>query len=374
MSNPEHLKLIRSGKKQWNDWRASAPEVRPDLRGAKLRNLDLSYCDLDNADLRRASFWGCTLQGTRLNNADLSQCTARFVRFSRAKLAGAKLVESDLRGASLRKADLTGANLRKAVLRFASLVGATITDARLDRAEVYGIGAWNLVGEPKSQKDLVIREQEGAVTTTIDDLDTAQYLFMLRENHKISDIIDTASQRTVLLLGRFSPRYKKVLDALKSHLLARNFVPVLFDFKGPGGRDFTETVASLAHMACFVIPDLSGAKSVPQELSVIIPFLPSVPVLPVIARKNEEVYSMFEHFLRYPWVHEPVRYEDVDHLLRIVDKEIIEVGFLEAMKARGVKNPKLPALPETKAKEPTAAKTGRKRRTPAKKRRRRPTR
>ena len=258
----------------------------------------------------------------------------------------AKLMEADVRAASFRRADLTKADLRKAVLRFASLVGATVTGANLREAEVYGVSAWKLVGEPKNQERLIIREDNDAVGTTVDDLDTAQFLFMLRENDKIADIINTASQRTVLLLGRFKPPYKKVLDALKAHLLSRNLVPVLFDFDVPKGRDLTETVASLAHMACFVIPDLSGAKSVPQELSVIVPFLPSVPVVPVIAETNERVYSMFEHFQRYPWVHKPVRYKDVDDLLKKVDKSVIDVGFREAMKARGTPNAKLRPSPK----------------------------
>jgi len=85
---------------------------------------------------------------------------------------------------------------------------------------------------------------------------------------------------------------------------------------------------------------------VPKELSFIVPFLPSVPVVPVIHENNDRAYSMFEHFLRYPWVHPPVKYRDLDHLLSIVDQQVIEVGFREAMKARGIDNAQLPALPE----------------------------
>ncbi|MCB1740371.1 MAG: hypothetical protein KDK91_08385, partial [Gammaproteobacteria bacterium] len=214
--------------------------------------------------------------------------------------------------------------------------------ALFTRAEVYGIGAWNLQGEPADQRGLLIREQPGALATTVDDLETAQYLFLLRENAKIADVINTASHRTILLLGRFSRPYYMVLQGLRAHLLERNFVPVLFDFDRPVGRDLTETVASLAHMACFVVADLSGAKSVPQELSHIVPFLPSVPVVPLLAEKNQRMYSMFEHFLRYPWVHEPVRYRDLEHLLNIVDAQVIEVGFRAAMRARGLPDAPLP--------------------------------
>jgi uncharacterized protein YjbI with pentapeptide repeats len=347
MSNPEHVEILRAGKKAWREWRKQSDE-RPDLSGEKLLHLDLSYLDLNGADMRKASLWGSLLRNAKLAGADLSGCMARFVSFSGAKLAGAKLVEADLRAGSLRRADLAGADLTRAVLRFTSLVGANVEGAIFREAEVYGVSAWNLSGEPADQTGLVIRadNKPETVTTTVDDIDTAQLLSLLRENAKIADVINTASQRTVLLLGRFKPSYKKVLDALRTHLLNRNLVPVMFDFDRPAGRDLTETVASLAHMACFVIPDLSGAKSVPQELSTIVPFLPSVPVVPVIAESNEQVYSMFEHFLRYPWVHKPVTYRDLDHLLSIVDEQVIDVGFRAAMKARGMPDAELPALPE----------------------------
>ena len=283
MANRTHEDILRQGKKAWRDWRRERKRT-PDLRGAKLEGLNLDSVDLSGADLRQASFLGSSLHRTKFQGADLSGCLARFVRMSDARFNDATLAGADLRAASLRRADLTGADLSRTNLRFASLVGARVEGASFRKAEIYGLSAWNLNGDPGDQRELILRENNDpdTVTTTIDGLNTAQYLFLLRENANIAEVINTASARTVLLLGRFSPTHKKILDGLKAHLLERNFVPVLFDFGKPDGRDLTETVASLAHMACFVIPDLTGAKSVPQELSVIVPFLPSVPVVPIL--------------------------------------------------------------------------------------------
>ena len=63
---------------------------------------------------------------------------------------------------------------------------------------------------------------------------------------------------------------------MKSALRAKAYLPILFDFEKPQTRDLTETVTTLARMSRFIIADLTDPRSIPQELSQIVPDLPSV--------------------------------------------------------------------------------------------------
>ena len=146
---------------------------------------------------------------------------------------------------------------------------------------------------------------------------------MLLHNEKLREVINTITSKVVLILGRFTPERAPVLDATRQELRCRDLLPVLFDFEGPTTRDLTETIATLAHMARFIIADITDAKSVPQELQRIVPDLPSVPVQPLLKAGSDE-YAMFEHFKRYPWVLDVHLYKDTDSLIASLGEKIID--------------------------------------------------
>ena len=232
-------------------------------------------------------------------------------------LRGADLREANLFGARLFGARLGGADLEHAVLVGTDLRGADLTNCR-----VYGISAWDLrVDEQTKQASLVITPY-GQLEVSIDNLKVAQFVYLLLTNPEVREVIDTLTTKTVLILGRFTDERKAVLDTLRDALRLRGYVPILFDFEKPASRDLTETVSTLAHLARFIVADLTDAKSLPQELSHIVPFLPSVPVQPLILEGQQE-YGMFEHFAHFPWVLPPYTYTDQNALVAGLVERVI---------------------------------------------------
>jgi uncharacterized protein YjbI with pentapeptide repeats len=361
MANQEHLYILNQGVEVWNRWRQGNPEIQPDLRKAPLRGANLNFAHFHSVDLSKAMLRKASLHGSTLSRANLCQANLRQANLSRAHLRGADLRGADFRSANLLHSNLSGANLSNASLFYtdlsgANLNGAVIIDANLSGAnltgtnlsytdlsradlsgaifnktnlsnanltdcKIHGISVWNVQLEGTTQSNLVITSYEEP-KVTVDNLEVAQFIYLLLNNQKIRDVIDTITSKVVLILGRFTPERKAVLDTLREELRKYDKLPVLFDFEKPTNRDFTETVRTLAHLAQFIIADISEPRSIPQELYAIIPHL-AVPVQPLLYEAELE-YGMFLDFGKYPWVLPVYRYKDLNSLLASLKETIIE--------------------------------------------------
>jgi uncharacterized protein YjbI with pentapeptide repeats len=323
MANEEHLARLGRGVRSWNRWRAAHPDIEPDLRQANLYEAilpraNLSYADLTEVDLRgadlhqanlyEADLLKANLSGTDLRQANLSRTDLRQANFSGADLRRAVLFEADLFKATLYEADLSAAHLNRADLSRANLAGITLCEASLRQANlhaadlvsadlykadfvganltrarvvecnfeganltgcrVYGISVWDVNLVEAIQSDLVISSPYEPVIT-VDNLEVAQFIYLLLHNEKIRGVIDTITSKAVLILGRFTPERKAVLDAIREALRQRNYLPILFDFEASGRRDFTETITTLAHLARFIIKTqrIMGHKEVSSTQS-----------------------------------------------------------------------------------------------------------
>src|SRR5262249_18538651 len=156
------------------------------------------------ADLSCADLNGANLSGANLSVADLME----------ADLSEANLTEADLGGTYLALAHLDGAELTGANLAHATLVGTDLTGANLTACHIFGVFAWGLKLERNKQQNLVItRLDEPEIT--VDNIEVAQFVYLLLHNEKIRDVIDTIGKKGVLLLGRFTEGRMVVLERLR---------------------------------------------------------------------------------------------------------------------------------------------------------------
>jgi uncharacterized protein YjbI with pentapeptide repeats len=306
MPNEEHLRIIKQGVDAWNKWRHQNPETCPDLTEA-----DLFKSNLMRADLSQANLMGANLSKANLFVADLSK----------ANLMGANLRNADLSGAFLSQANLMGADLSEANLSGTILVETNLEDAKLAGCKVYGISAWNLkVNEETKQSDLIItRPNQPAIT--VDDLEIAQFIYLLLNNQKVRHVIDAVTSKVVLILGRFTNEREAVLDATREELRRRNLTPILLDFGKPASKDLRGAVETLARMARFIIADLTDPSSIPHQFATIVPLLRTTPILP-LRLIGSGGYSMFDDLHAYPWVLKEHEYKDGTSLISTLPEVI----------------------------------------------------
>ena len=381
MANQEHLYILKKGREAWDTWRQQHPDIQPDLSeavlskaglieadlsntyfyGADLFNANLSRANLSGADLSRAylghaslsyaNLGTANLYGTRLNDANLFQANLRGANLKHADFSDARLFEADLQGADLdsahlSRADLRGAHLQNAHLCNANLYEADLTDADLTGADlstanligarlvrtklaganltnckIHGISAWDVELEGATQESLIITLPDQP-SLEVDNLEVAQFIYLLLKYEKLRDVLNSVMERGVLILGRFSDDGLELLQAIAAKLRGMEYLPIIFDFERPDSRNLTETVMTLVGLSRFVIVDLSG-RSVPNELRSAVPHF-KIPFVPIIeGRRKEEIYSMFSDFLEDDWVLPLVAFTNKEHLMKLLPSKVI---------------------------------------------------
>jgi uncharacterized protein YjbI with pentapeptide repeats len=148
MANPEHLAILQQGVEVWNKWREENPALRPDLRKAYLRKINICNANLREVDLTKANLSKANLAGAIISEAilyksflveaniigsDISSSDLRAVNLNKAQLQN-----TDLRRANLNEADLSGANLSGADLRKVNLGEANLNRAILKESDISG--------------------------------------------------------------------------------------------------------------------------------------------------------------------------------------------------------------------------------------------
>jgi hypothetical protein len=295
--------------------------VEAHLHRVDLHEANLSGANLSRAYLSKANLSGADLSEANLNHANLRHSDLSDVDFSNADLSGANLRYANLSRANLSGADLSGAHLTKAKLIEATLVKTNFEKANLTDSRIYGISAWNLNLNDATQSGLII-SNEDEPNVTVDDVEVAQFVYLLLNRKKLRNVLDTITSKAVLILGRFTPERKAVLEAMADELRKHNLLPIIFDFERSTDRDFTETIKVLAGISLFVIVDITKPKSTPFELQAVVPDY-QIPFVPII-EKGEKPFSMFKDLPKYDWVLTPVvAYPSLESLLKGFKEHVI---------------------------------------------------
>ncbi|WP_415535813.1 pentapeptide repeat-containing protein [Dehalobacter sp. 4CP] len=361
MANCEHVKMLKTQVNIWNKWKKENVDISVDLSNAKFSMADLNGVDLSNADLTMADFSGADLNNANLRNANLSMADfsganlcevdlsladirnadLRGVDLSRANLGGADLRGADLSEANLGLTDLSGAdlsgvdlsgtnfssaaligaNLSGTDLQYCQLIEAILINSNLSNCKVYGVSVWDIkIDNMTKQNDLVItRDYEPIIT--VDNLEVAQFIYLMLNNKNIRSVINTISNKAVLILGKFGSRLNN-LNAIREKLRELGYLPILFDFEKPSEKDTAETIITLAGMARFVIADLTEPRSIPLELKTIVSNLPTLPVQ-LLLQKGEDTFGMIDHILNFNSISGITRYTTIDELLKNFQNSVI---------------------------------------------------
>lgn len=362
MEKTDLNQVLVQGTEAWHEWRNQNPSIKPsssvvempDLSGIKgpfpsLVNANFSLvnfaglnssgifrcADLSGSNLQGANFIGANLSGIDLSGTDsvggYSEKKSRGMTFiggvqvpvlQGVDLSGADLRGADLTGANLSRTNLSGADLRGANLSHANLVEAILDNCDLSECRVYGISAWNTQGIPKDQTGLIVTSEAEPVVT-VDNIEVAQLINVIIRNERLGDVIKTLNSKVVLILGRFSPERKAILDAIRIELVKYDYCPVIFDFSVEIKRSVDEIVGMLARISRFVVADLTEPKSIPQELRGFVTEMPSLPIQPIL-ENGQYPHSMFDFFREYRWVMETYYYNDITDVVSSIQSKIIQ--------------------------------------------------
>jgi hypothetical protein len=303
MANEEQLSILKQGVEIWNNWRKENLNVV----------IDLSKTSLKRRNLQKAVLHGADLSGTDFSESSLAW----------ADLSEANLFEANLYVADLYQTDLRGANLVDAILVGAQMILTKIEKAKVSGSSIYSINVWDTEGEFEEEHNLVITDR-GNPVITVDDIEVAQFVYLLLNNQKIRNVSNTLTSKTVLILSRFSiPERKAILDAIGNKLREYNLLPIVFDFDRPTDKDFTETIKTLAGVCYFVIADITNPKSSPLELHATVPDY-QIPFVPII-QEGESPFAMMAYLqTKYNWVLDMLSHKSIDDLIKALKPAIID--------------------------------------------------
>lgn len=361
----EHFEILKEGKDIWNEWIKNnwksqltikvhsekalrrtriphLPSMNADLSHGDLTKLksfisfDFTKVDFSYSSLRGLTFTNCNFRKANFSNADLRNTNFTNCIFSGTNLIHANLGAASFKGSQIENSNFSDSNcfnvtisnctLTDSALLWAKLIETEIVNSRLVNCRIYGASIWNIDIRNTIQSNIIIT-QSSEPTISIDNIEVAQFLHLLIVNKKIRNIIDSLTSKVVLILGRFTPERKAVLDSIKLQLSQHNYVPVIFDFQKPNSKDFIEPVLLLAQLAKFVIADFSDAKIILEEITAIARNTSTV-IVPILQKGEFEPVTLKNLKVNHKSITKTYYYNDINHLIDTQFEKIIKNASL----------------------------------------------
>lgn len=351
ITNTNIYDLMSKGEVSWNRWINELTRNRPtieaysyervgkstikhisfkiaefptlELESISLSNYNFSRLKICNSKFSRIIFENCIFFKTQLDYSQFVNCKFINCNFTNCSLLGSNLnfsifIKCNFSNGNLSKSENYKTYFEKCTfvsvnLMWSRLIETKFQNSTLFNVKIYGASIWEPIVIDSTIKDLIITKKKQS-EIKVDDLEIAQFLYMFISNEKIRNIITSLTSKVVLILGRFTNERLEILEGIKKRLTELGFIPVLFTFSPSPNRDITETIQLIANISKLVIADITDPKSIPQELSHIIPNHPSLPVQPIMVKGTME-YGMYEHWKRYSWVKDVFEYRNINHLI-----------------------------------------------------------
>ena len=350
----DYVALLKSGTDKWMETRCSNSAFHPDLRGVNFMEefsgsdyydlptffgVDFSNADMNMATLRNCMFFECNFDNARLTYSDLVDAHFENCSFRHTCMRVSRIGDAEFRNCIFEDCDMSyctaeNTSFHESVftntkMEYMSLVRTDFSDTSLDSCNLYGISSWDLNLKNSIQYNLNITPSD-MPSLTVDNIELAQFLYLMINNQRLRDVLNTITSKVVLILGNFSPERKAVLDYIRNYLRKQDMVPVIFDFEKPSSRNLTETVITLASMATYVIADLSSPRSLPHELASIARQLPSIRFYPIIV-SEEKPFGMFDDYSSYNWIR-PLKKYDESSIENVLSEIVAEENQMTVLK------------------------------------------
>jgi len=262
-----------------------------ELLGPDFSYADLTGADFLSADLMYSDFEGSIIKDTEFHSSLLMASNFKNSIINKSSFFGANIWASNFNSAIIRDSDFYGCNLSN----------VDLSNAEISNCYIYGISAWGIKRNDltKTSNLIITSMYSESAKITVDDIELAQFISLVMDNKKISNLINSMRTKSVLILGSFDNKTKLVLDRIKEVIPNYNLIPIVFDFIPSEKQDLIETVKTIALLSSFVIVDLSIPAGQLHELASIVrdTYIPFA----TIANEDSKQTIMLNEFKHQYW-------------------------------------------------------------------------